>query len=252
MGCLDEQTVVAFVGGALAGTKLAEAEHHLLGCADCATLVALAVPTAAARFGATLEWAGAPPVDEKLGGREAAARPAARTPRDELGQSATRVIKETQTWESDSETDIPDFDSAEGYRPGAMVGRYRLLQRVGRGGMGEVYAAHDPELDRKIAIKIMRANAVPDGVEAARMMREARTIAKLSHPNLVTVYDVGSAGGRVFVAMELSDAATVAARRYRKRRPRDEILRVFGLAGRRLAAAHRAGIIHRDFKPQNA
>ena len=98
-----------------------------------------------------------------------------------------------------------------GYQPGAMVGRYRLLQLVGRGGMGEVYAAHDPELDRKIAIKIMRADAVPDDVEAARLMREAQTIARLSHPNLVTVYDVGTADGRVFVAMELIEGDTVAA-----------------------------------------
>ena len=91
-----------------------------------------------------------------------------------------------------------------------MVGRYRLLQLVGRGGMGEVYAAHDPELDRKIAIKIMRGDTYPDDVEAARMMREAQSIAKLSHPNLVTVYDVGTADGRVFVAMELIEGDTVA------------------------------------------
>jgi tetratricopeptide (TPR) repeat protein len=82
-------------------------------------------------------------------------------------------------------------------------------------------------------------------------MREARSIARLSHPNLVTVYDVGSAAGRVFVAMELIEGETVAAWLDREQRPRDEIMRVFILAGRGLAAAHRAGVIHRDFKPQN-
>jgi tetratricopeptide (TPR) repeat protein len=132
-----------------------------------------------------------------------------------------------------------------------MVGRYRLLQLVGRGGMGDVYAAHDPELDRKIAIKIMRADTSPDDIEALRMMREAQSIARLSHPNLVTVYDVGTAAGRVFVAMELVEGDTIAAWLDRRRRPRAEILRVFIAAGRGLAAAHRAGIIHRDFKPQN-
>jgi hypothetical protein len=235
MGCLDEQTVVAFVSGALTGAKLAAAERHLLTCADCATLVGLAAPTTGLKH-TTLEWAGAPPVEGRPTplGRDAATTMTEPPPALDLG-TTTPIVERT--------SDMP-------YPTGA-VGRYRLLHLVGRGGMGEVYAAHDPELDRMIAIKIMRGDTYPDGIEAQRLMREARSIARLSHPNLVTVYDVGSAAGRVFVAMELIEGETLAAWLDREKRPREEILRVFILAGRGLAAAHRAGVIHRDFKPQN-
>ncbi|HMF43117.1 MAG TPA: protein kinase [Polyangia bacterium] len=246
--------MVAFVTGALTGERLAEAEHHLLGCADCATLIALAAPATGPRQN-TLEWAGAPPTDEgpprpaaqmthtSPGHAPSAQRAPAAAPLPETAAIPPRPVPPEFSISDSGNSDVP--------RPGGMVGRYRLLQLVGRGGMGEVYAAHDPELDRKIAIKIMRADTYPDEIEAARMMREAQSIARLSHPNLVTVYDVGSASGRVFVAMELVEGDTIAAWLDRKRRPRADILRVFVAAGRGLAAAHRAGIIHRDFKPQN-
>jgi tRNA A-37 threonylcarbamoyl transferase component Bud32 len=237
MGCLDEQTVVAFVSGALAGAKLSAVERHLLGCPDCSTLVALAAPATSSRRVNTLEWAGAPPTDETRAQAAASSGP------------VTEVI--ASQMDLGTASAVIELGSGDVHRIGSTVGRYRLLQLVGRGGMGEVYAAHDPELDRKVAIKIMRGDTYPDDVESARLMREAQTIAKMSHPNLVTVYDVGTANGRVFVAMELLEGDTIAAWLDRKRRPRDEIVRVFCLAGRGLAAAHRAGIIHRDIKPQN-
>src|SRR5262245_19493596 len=122
MGCLDEQTVVAFVSGALAGTKLAEAERHLLECADCSTLVALAAPVSVPRH-TTLEWAGAPPTDE-LPPPSAAVNPAART-------SAVSPAPPPETV-----TAVVDVGSSKLLRLGGMVGRYRLLHLVGRGGMG--------------------------------------------------------------------------------------------------------------------
>ena len=216
MGCLDEQTVVAFVSGALGGPQLAVVERHLLECADCATLVALAAPTTGLKP-TTLEWGGGP------------SPPAEGRPTPVGRDAATSAPGALQTPELGTTT--PMFDVADASFPGETVGRYRLLHLVGRGGMGEVYAAHDPELDRKVAIKIMRGDSYPDGIEAARLMREARSIARLSHPNLVTVYDVGSAAGRVFVAMELIEGETVAAWLDRKPRSRDEILRVFIAGG---------------------
>ena len=127
---------------------------------------------------------------------------------------------------------------------GATIGRYVILGLVGRGGMGEVYAAYDPELDRKIALKILHASAEGEAEAArARMLREAKAIARLSHPNVVVVHDAGTIGGRVFIAMEFVDGRTLAD--WLKESPRDwrEVRAVFLAAGRALAAAHVAGLV---------
>src|SRR5579884_3461145 len=134
---------------------------------------------------------------------------------------------------------------------GASIGRYVVLGLLGRGGMGEVYAAFDPDLDRKIAVKLLRARGANTADGRTRLLREAQAIARLSHPNVVVVFDVGTFRDSVFIAMEFVEGNTLgywleaAPRRWR------EVLDVFLAAGRGLAAAHAAGLVHRDFKPDN-
>jgi tetratricopeptide (TPR) repeat protein/predicted Ser/Thr protein kinase len=135
---------------------------------------------------------------------------------------------------------------------GATVGRYMVLEKLGAGGMGVVYAAYDPELNRRLALKLLHAGS--DQVERsggqARLLREAQALARLSHPNVTSIYDVGTWEERVFIAMELVEGPSL--RDWLKQpRPWREVVEVFIAAGRGLAAAHAAGLVHRDFKPDN-
>jgi eukaryotic-like serine/threonine-protein kinase len=133
------------------------------------------------------------------------------------------------------------------------IGRYTVLHQLGAGGMGVVYAAHDPELDRNVALKIVHTDIV-DPDHAARVQEgllfEARAMAQLAHPNVVAVHDLGRIGPDVFVAMELVEGQTLTRWLAEKRSWRD-IVAAFVAAGRGLAAAHAAGLVHRDFKPAN-
>ena len=180
---------------------------------------------------------------------------------------------------------------------GATFDRYTILDRVGSGGMGEVYAAYDPRLDRRVALKVLRADHGADDTARQRLFREAQAMARLNHPAVVAVHDVGMCGEEVYVAMEFVDGQTLAGwlrdgatepqgeapaprsqgslqgptsasgsshgthpggstsgnarSSARTGRTRAEILEVFRSAGEGLAAAHDAGLVHRDFKPGN-
>lgn len=135
--------------------------------------------------------------------------------------------------------------------PQARVGRFVLLDKLGSGGMGVVYSAFDPRIDRRVAIKVLHgSHDESDARGRERLLHEARALALLSHPNVVTVYEVGTIDERVFLAMELVDGQPLD-RWLAERRPWQEVLEVFARAGRGLAAAHAQGVVHRDFKPSN-
>lgn len=129
------------------------------------------------------------------------------------------------------------------------IDRYILLGEVGRGGMGRVFRAFDPRLERTVAVKLLRSER-RDARDRQQLIVEAQTLAKLSHPNLVTVFDAGEANGVVFLAMEYLEGETLAEW-LATPRPLDAVLRAFREAGEGLAAAHDAGLVHRDFKPSN-
>jgi tetratricopeptide (TPR) repeat protein len=153
--------------------------------------------------------------------------------------------------------------------PGQRLGRYTVLERLGAGGMGAVFLAHDPELDRNVALKLLRPDGVSEGskvgehterLDAAgntrdlvreRILAEGRALARLRHPNLVTVFEVGAAGDRLFLAMEHVAGPSLTGWLAARARSWREVLAVFVQAGRGLAAAHEARLVHGDFKPDN-
>lgn len=181
-------------------------------------------------------------------------------PEDLAGDSST--LQSRRVWQAAGQQDL-DFESqalrnrlrAKMFGVDATpieIGRFTVLETVGAGGMGVVYAAHDRELDRRVAVKLLRPAREDDAsVGKGRLLREAQALAKLSHPNVVQVYEVGTFNDRVFLAMEFLPGPTLRSWLMDEPRPWADVLRHFVEAGRGLAAAHQQGVIHRDFKPAN-
>ncbi|HVE82792.1 MAG TPA: serine/threonine-protein kinase, partial [Myxococcales bacterium] len=223
MSCLDENTLVALLERSLPRDELERATAHLDKCANCRKLVS-----------AMASWYAPEPWQQRTEPVKVAIATHFDRPPSQGGEAAPRARPA----------------AAGELGPGTRVDRYLLLRSIASGGMGVVFAAYDPELDRRLAIKFLRSQ-VREPIDDARLLREAQVMARLSHPNVVQLYDVGLYGDRVFLVMELVEGSTLRHWLSKRRRSRAEVMEVLLAAGRGLAEAHRAGVVHRDFKPEN-
>jgi tRNA A-37 threonylcarbamoyl transferase component Bud32/tetratricopeptide (TPR) repeat protein len=226
MECLDDNAVTAFVARTLPEPERARVIEHLDGCETCMAITCAAAWSIDTTVDNTADTTAAPGVATAPGLAAGAVAMAATQP--------------------------GDAGAAPGARAGErrVAGRYTLVSMIGEGAMGVVYVADDPQLDRRVALKIVRSGRLSETFARARLSREARAMAQVKHANVVTVYDAGELDDGVFIAMELVEGETLAGWLARGHGWRD-VLRVFDAAGRGLSAAHAAGIVHRDFKPEN-
>ena len=168
-------------------------------------------------------------------------------PNQEMCASVLQMLRDPQS--SLQERHSPDSELA-GDRAGTLIGRYRVQGRLGHGGMGEVYSAHDEELCRPVALKFVRSSEVSRLSRRPGVMQEAKSASALNHPHIVTVHEVISSGDDLVIVMELVPG--VPLRALCGQLHSAEQVRAYGRQiGRALAAAHAAGIVHRDVKPEN-
>jgi formylglycine-generating enzyme required for sulfatase activity len=173
----------------------------------------------------------------------------------ELGMSDPDLASEVESliasYETESELPAAVVAEPTGLAPGTRLGPYEVGDLIGRGGMGEVYRARDTRLERDVAIKVLPSHLVADRIALKRLEREAKAIAALSHPNILSIHDFSQGDGSTFVVTELLEGQTLRAHMASGPLVRAEALEYARQAARGLAAAHAKGIVHRDLKPEN-
>jgi tetratricopeptide (TPR) repeat protein/predicted Ser/Thr protein kinase len=219
--CPDDETLAQFVAGAADADAARSLDAHVTTCPACYHVLSTYARTFAA----------------------------AATASNHVSRSGARADDATVT----ADATLSSLRRRGALPPGTIVGRYVILAWVGEGGVGVVYAAYDPQLDRKVALKVMQPRAQPDEAERLQAMLslEARAMAQLAHPNVAAVHDSGTYEGQAFIAMEFIEGPTLRSWIAESCPDRTRILEVFADAGRGLSAAHAAGLVHRDFKPEN-
>ncbi|HEX7839241.1 MAG TPA: serine/threonine-protein kinase, partial [Kofleriaceae bacterium] len=222
MGCLSENTIQELVGGALSGDARAEAHRHIETCAACRALV--------------IELA-------RDGDLEAASHPGERLANDVSADTLLTSV-------APIEHAIPAYGLAE---PGTVLGPYRIVRGLGRGAMGVVYEAEDPQLSRSVALKVLAPLHACDDERRRRFRREARAAAAVVHPNVAAMYGVGHERGLEYLVMEYVAGITLGEAMRRRGGPFEiaEAARLGEAIASGVGRAHELGIVHRDLKTEN-